>query len=206
MSQLKRKQLKTDPHRLKPYFKNNEAIINLIDKFGIIERIVYQDPFVVLVDTIVSQQITTKTKDKIMHQLEVSLGAFDAHTIAQCNVATLQSFGIAKQKVMTIKNIAQDVVSGDLDLEGLKEVDSSMIVEQLIAYKGIGIWTCEMMLLFAYEKEDILSYHDYGIRKGIEILIGHHPLTKAMYQQFSDEITPYQSQISFYLWALAQTN
>ena len=43
---------------------------------------------------------------------------------------------------MTIKTVAHDVAMGQLDLETLKEKDSAVIIEKLISYKGIGIWTC----------------------------------------------------------------
>lgn len=205
-SPLKRKQLKTNPSVLKAYFHANDSILNLIGRFGVIERVVYQDPFVILVDTIVSQQIATKTKNAIMNKLETDLGNFDAQKIAQLNEADLRNFGISKQKAATLIHISQDIVSKNLDLDALKNQPSSDIIDVLIAYKGIGIWTCEMMLLFAYEKEDIISYHDFGIRKGIEILRDNGQVTKEIYQEFAEEIKPYGSQISFYLWALAQTS
>ena len=203
-SPLKRKVIETNETELLSYFKNQPLIYQLIKKYPNMKRVVYQDAFVLLLDTIISQQISTQAKDHIMQRLEKSFKAITPVTISVSTTESLRAFGIPKQKANTIINIANDCVEGKLDLDGLKNQSEKEIIETLIAYKGIGIWTCEMMLLFAYEKTDVLSYHDYGIRKGLEILFDIEKINSIQFNEFSKKISPYGSELSLYIWELAK--
>jgi DNA-3-methyladenine glycosylase II len=127
----------------------------------------------------------------------------DAATIHKTDVATIQSCGMSARKARYIRGLADRVVSGALDLERLKILSDEEAIRELIACAGIGIWTAEMLLIFSYQRPDIVSWSDLGIRRGMMYLYGLETLSKAQFQIYRERYAPYGTMASFYLWAIA---
>ncbi len=48
------------------------------------------------------------------------------------------------------------------------ELSDEQVTAELVAVKGIGIWTAHMFLMFHLRRRDVLPVGDLGIRKAIE--------------------------------------
>ena len=77
------------------------------------------------------------------------------------------------------------------------------IREQLTQIKGVGVWSCDMFLMFTLGKLNILPVHDLGIRKGIQKIYRLRKLPdeskiRAIAQQNCWH--PYCSVASWYVW------
>ncbi len=46
------------------------------------------------------------------------------------------------------------------------------VIAELVAVKGIGLWTAQMFLMFQLERGDVLPVGDLGIRRAIERAYG----------------------------------
>lgn len=99
------------------------------------------------------------------------INALSAEEIKQC--------GISLKKAENIKAFAESVCSGKTDLESFKEKEDEEIIEELTAFRGIGRWTAEMTLIFALQRKNVLSFGDFGIRKGLCVLYGYEKLIKS---------------------------
>ncbi|MDR2908308.1 MAG: DNA-3-methyladenine glycosylase 2 family protein, partial [Oscillospiraceae bacterium] len=53
------------------------------------------------------------------------------------------------------------------------------------------------------ERQDVLSYGDLAIRRGICRLYGHKSLTKEQFLRYKKRYSPYGSIASLYLWELS---
>lgn len=73
-------------------------------------------------------------------------------------------------------------------------------IKYLSSLKGVGTWTAEIILIFALERPNILSYNDLSIRRGITILHNTNQLTASMFKYYSRLYSPYGTIAGFYLW------
>lgn len=60
----------------------------------------------------------------------------------------------------------------------------------LTRQKGIGPWTAEMILLFGLKRDDVLSFGDFGIRKGLILLYGLDDLSREQFEQYRRRFPP----------------
>ena len=110
--------------------------------------------------------------------------------------------GLSRAKTLSLRSLAEHVRDGELELERLDELPDDEIVAELVAVKGIGVWTAQMFLMFQLGRPDVLPTGDLGIRKGAALL---HGLTE---MPTPDELTalaePWRPQRTLacrYLWA-----
>ena len=58
---------------------------------------------------------------------------------------------------------AEAIVTGGLDLQGLRKQDDETAITALVALKGIGRWSAECYLLFALGRPDIMPADDLAL-------------------------------------------
>jgi 3-methyladenine DNA glycosylase/8-oxoguanine DNA glycosylase len=110
---------------------------------------------------------------------------------------------MSSRKATYIKNLAQNVLNGELNIDELYSLSDEEVIKILSAQNGIGIWTAEMLMIFSMERPNILSFGDLAIRRGICNLYHHKELTKTQFERYKKRYSPYGSVASLYLWALS---
>lgn len=110
--------------------------------------------------------------------------------------------GISQRKLNYIRGIAQAAEDG-LTKESLQPLSDSEICARLQMLDGIGKWTAEMMLIFCFERKNVLSSGDRGIRTALCRLCGRKTLTRRDFDDFRKRFSPYATVASFYLWEFA---
>lgn len=173
-----------------------------IENIPHIYKEVWLDPFGSLSRQIIGQQISNKALVGILRRVEPYL---NPDSILKMDISELRELGISERKGMTLKEIARLAKTGRLDKERLALLSDEEIIEELSAVKGIGRWTAEMFLLFCLERKSILSYGDYGIRKGIMIVYGYKSLSPLRFERIRKRLSPYLSLASLYFWEIAGT-
>ena len=96
-------------------------------------------------------------------------------------------------------------MSGEFDIAELKSLPDNEVIKRLITLRGVGVWTAEMLLIFSLERSDVLSFGDFGIRRGICRLHGHETLDKETFENYRRLYSPYGTVASFYLWYAAKS-
>ena len=67
--------------------------------------------------------------------------------------------------------------------------------------KGVGVWTVQMLLMFALQRPDVLPVADLGIRNGMQRAYGLETPPKAKEMEaIADRWRPYRSVACWYLW------
>jgi 3-methyladenine DNA glycosylase/8-oxoguanine DNA glycosylase len=75
------------------------------------------------------------------------------------------------------------------------------VIEEIVAVRGLGVWTAEMFLLFHLERPDVLSGGDLGIRKAIQVEYGLAEMpTPTQVVEIGERWRPHRSLASLYLW------
>lgn len=186
--------------------KRDKELKKLIEKYGVIEREVETDIFKALVYNIISQQISTKAANTIKARLIEYLDDITPKVVNDVSSEDLRSVGLSLRKATYIKEIANRVLNGDLVFDNLIHLEDDEVIKELIKLPGIGVWTAEMLLLFTLGRENVMSYHDLGIIRGLKRLYNKEQLSKEEFLEIKESFTPYASIASLYIWKLASEN
>jgi DNA-3-methyladenine glycosylase II len=109
--------------------------------------------------------------------------------------------GLSRAKVGFLRSLAEHVLSGELELERLEELDDETVVAELTAVKGIGLWSAQMFLMFQLERPDVLAVGDLGIRRAMERAYGLDGLPDpAAMEAIAEPWRPYRTLACRYLW------
>ena len=109
--------------------------------------------------------------------------------------------GLSRAKVGYLRSLAEHTLSGELELERLDELDDDTVIAELIAVKGLGVWTAHMFLMFHLERPDVLPVGDLGIRRAIERAYGLDELPHAdAMEEIALPWRPYRTLACRYLW------
>lgn len=160
------------------------------------------DLFYALVQSIVSQQLAVRAAEAIFNRLEKLLGKITAARLLAADFDSLRSCGLSARKIEYLRGIAEARITGTVDFDSLTEKSDSEIIGELVKLKGVGVWTAEMLLIFALGRPDILSYKDLGIRRGIMMLNHLESLSEAEFETYRQRYSPYGTLASLYLWRI----
>ena len=183
--------------------KKDKKLGAAINRIGLIERQVIPDLFAALVHSIVSQQISGPAAATVWRRILDYFGTLTPEKIGQASCEEIQQLGISMRKARYIKGVAQAALEGRLDLQELNNLPDEDVIKRLVSLPGVGVWTAEMMLIFSLQRPDVVSWGDYGIRKGMMKLYGLDELTREQFDKYRKRYSPYGSVASLYLWEIA---
>jgi len=157
-----------------------------------------------LVRAIVGQQLSTKAAAAIYRRLADRFGGrgpTPAEVLADDPEELRAAAGLSRAKVTFLHSLAQHVTDGSLELEKLDQLSDEQVIAELIAVKGIGVWSAHMFLMFHLERPDVLAVGDLGIRKAMMLAYGldRLPLPPAM-EAIATPWRPYRTLACRYLW------
>jgi DNA-3-methyladenine glycosylase II len=161
------------------------------------------DAYGALLRAIVGQQLSTKAARTIYGRV---LDLFDGTTpspeqLLEADETELRGAGLSGRKVEYIRDLASHVIEGELELERLDQLEDAEVIEEIVAVRGLGVWTAEMFLMFHLERPDVLSGGDLGIRKAVQIEYGLAEMPPpAKVLEIGEPWRPHRSLASLYLW------
>lgn len=161
------------------------------------------DLFTGVVHHIVGQQISSAAMATVWNRLVGLLGEVTPQTVHAATEEELQACGITFKKAGYIKGFADKVVSGEFDIYAVEHMGDAEAIAALSALPGIGVWTAEMLLLFNLGRQDILSFGDLAIHRGMRMVYHHRKVTRKMFEKYRRRYSPYGSVASLYLWAIS---
>ena len=113
--------------------------------------------------------------------------------------------GLSRAKVTFLRSLAEHVLSGELELPRLDQLEDAEVIEELTAVKGIGLWSAQMFLMFHLDRPDVLPVGDLGIRRAIERAYGLPDLPEApQMEEIASPWRPHRTLACRYLWRSLQ--
>ena len=184
------------------------ALARLIDSGGPIDpgedrRGSRSDPYEALVRAIVGQQLSTKAAASIWTKvLDIFGGATPSpKQLLEADPQALRDAGLSWPKVSYVRDLAERIADGELDVERLPELPDEEIVAELTAVKGVGRWTAEMFLIFHLGRPDVLPVGDLGIRRAVQVAYGLDDLPDPeRLEQLAEPWRPHRTLACLYLW------
>ncbi len=161
------------------------------------------DPFTLLVRCVIGQQISTKAADSIYGKLlsHLSTPTVPLAKLSKFTEAKYQACGISGPKQRTLRAVIDHVKANPKLLPSIPNLEDDAIREQLVAIKGIGPWTVDMLLIFGISRPDVWPVGDYGIKVAVKNLFNLRKLPDAKKLiKIAKPWEPYRSVASWYLW------
>jgi DNA-3-methyladenine glycosylase II len=161
------------------------------------------DAYGALLRAIVGQQLSTKAARTIyLRVLDLFGGTTPTpEQLLEASEEDLRGCGLSGRKTEYVRDLARHVLSGELELDRLRELEDEQVIEEIVAVRGLGRWTAEMFLLFHLQRPDVLSGGDLGIRKAIQVEYGLEEMpTPTRVIEIGEPWRPHRSLASLYLW------
>ena len=164
-----------------------------------------REPYEALVRAIAYQQLHARAAEAILGRLLALFPEVAFPTPQQLltvSPETLRACGFSASKMATVQGIAQARLEGLVPTreEALAMADEALI-ERLVALRGVGRWTVEMLLIYSLERSDILPVDDFGVREGYRRLKGLDKApTPAQMRSVGGGWRPFRTVAAWYLW------
>jgi DNA-3-methyladenine glycosylase II len=177
------------------------ALAPLIDRFPG-ERIrTSGDPFQVLANSIVGQQISVKAASAIFGRLSVLLGRWAPETVLAATEADLRTAGLSARKVEYFRSLAHAFAAGTVDPVRWQSEDDAQVLKELVSLRGIGRWTAEMFLIFHLKRPDVLPLDDLGLLQSAARQFGwDYPFDPRRLGERAEAWQPWRTVGTWYLW------
>ena len=167
-------------------------------------------PFAALLKTIVFQQLAGKAASTIHGRVVAAVKA-DPPTptaVLATPYADLRGAGLSDRKASYIVDLATHFDDGRLTPQLLQTASDEELFAALTAVKGIGMWTCQVFMMFQLERPNVLPVGDLGVQKGMAKFFNlgeKKKLKPEEMERLSRDWAPYRSYASCYMWRLTDT-
>jgi len=163
-----------------------------------------EDHYGSLVRTITGQQLSVLAARAIYGRLTDRFGGrppTPQEILADEPEELRAAAGLSRAKVSYLRSLAEHVISGQLELARLDDIPDEEVIAELVAVKGLGLWTAQMFLMFHLDRPDVLPTGDLGIRRAIERAYGLDALPDpATMERIAEPWRPYRTLACRYLW------
>ena len=158
------------------------------------------DAFLTLMRSIVGQQISSKAADSVWGRIENLLGAVTPESILGASYDDLRACGLSGRKSEYVVGIAEAWLMGYSEIVW-SELSDEEATSRLVALRGVGEWTAEMILIFSLLRPDVFPIADIGVIRSMERLYNQgNALSESELMAIAEPWRPYRTVATWYLW------
>jgi DNA-3-methyladenine glycosylase II len=167
-----------------------------------------REPYEALVRAIAHQQVHGRAAEAMLTRLLTLHPGEDfppPRFILGLPAEALRGCGFSGSKCAAIRDIAEKAQGGLVPTrEEAARLEDEALIERLIAIRGVGRWTVEMLLIFTLGRADVLPVDDFGVREGWRLATGAEaqPKPKEL-AAIGAAWAPWRSVAAWYLWRAA---
>jgi DNA-3-methyladenine glycosylase II len=157
--------------------------------------------FAGLVQIIAAQQVSAASANAIIGRLEAALCPCTPEGFLELDDGALREIGLSRPKMRYCRALAEDILAGRIDLDGLAGLDDAAAIEHLVQAKGIGVWSAEIYLLFALRRPDVWPADDLAVRIAVQRIKGlaARPGGAEM-RELAEPWRPHRSAAARFMW------
>ncbi|MFN5223357.1 MAG: DNA-3-methyladenine glycosylase family protein [Bacteroidota bacterium] len=125
--------------------------------------------------------------------------------VLKLSIEKLRAVGLSGQKSSYVTSVAEHALRGELEFKNIVKLDDDQLIKQLTAIKGIGVWSAQMVMMFALQRPDVFPVGDLGIQISMKSQYGIKAEGKALHNkmhQIAEAWQPYRTLASRHLWAV----
>ena len=183
--------------------RNDPILARIISRVGPVEFELDDDNYEAVVGSIMYQQLAGSAARAILNRFKQLYGGRlpSPREYLATDVEKLRSSGLSPQKISYIKDLAERLENGTLNLKRLETLSDEEALDELDSVRGIGRWTAKMFLMFKLGRTDVLPVDDLGLRKAAQKAYRLRKLPgRDRFEQLAEKWHPYSSISTFYLW------
>ena len=180
--------------------QSDNTLAKIIDKMDDQELQSSGDLFATLIKSIVGQQISVIAASAVWDRLCELVGEITDENILMKSHLELRSVGLSNRKAEYIIGISEAWRNG-LNLLKWESMTDEEVLKELIALRGVGRWTAQMLLIFALLRADIFPIDDIGLIRGMEkVYNSGNALDNNTLVEISNSWKPYRTLGVWYMW------
>lgn len=181
--------------------KKDRVMRRLIPQFGDACLQSRGDAFITLARSIVGQQISVKAAQTVWDRFILLTKKLTPANLLKMNVDEMRAAGLSARKVEYLVDLAVHFSSGGVHVEGWEDMTDEEIIAELIAIRGIGRWTAEMLLIFHLMRPNVLPLDDVGLINGIsQNYFSGESVSRSEAREVAAPWAPYCSVATWYIW------
>ena len=182
------------------YLEVTDPILgNIIRQVGPYAITYHATDFTTLARSIIYQQLSGRAAGTIFARVLAAAGRggkLSPAKLIALGPEGLRPLGLSQQKASYLVDLANRRIR----FSHLPTLPDSEVLAALTAVKGIGVWTAQMLLLFALERPDTFPTNERGIRNAIHKAYNlPTPPTPTEMAQIAQPWRPYASVATWYL-------
>lgn len=157
--------------------------------------------FETLVHIILEQQVSLASALSALNKLKESIHEITPARILLLTDEEMKACYCSRQKSSYIKYLAEEILSGQINLLELEELQDNIVRTKLTALKGIGNWTADVYLMFVLQHPDVFPIGDLAavnVLKRVKNLSAD--TTKEELIAIAATWQPYRTIASMLLW------
>ncbi|MBW8268780.1 DNA-3-methyladenine glycosylase family protein [Caldovatus aquaticus] len=170
---------------------------------------VRREPYEALVRAIAHQQVHGRAAEAILGRFLALYPGVPFPTpgmVLATSAETLRACGFSASKVAAIRDIAEKAAAGVVPTRrSAARLSDAALIERLVAIRGVGRWTVEMLLIFTLGRPDVLPVDDFGVREGWRVAAGlaAQPRPRVL-AAIGEAWAPFRTTAAWYLWRAAE--
>jgi DNA-3-methyladenine glycosylase II len=175
------------------------------DPYAWIALLPPMDLYGALLFQIVGQQLSVAATRRTLERIQALLaGHLPSPAELLADPGNLRQAGLSWRKIGTLRDLAERLSDGRLDVDALSDLSDDEFIAALTAIPGIGPWTAQGALLIALHREDVVLPGDLALRKAIQraYQLDHLPNQQEVVA-IAEKWRPYGSLATSYLFASA---
>lgn len=143
--------------------KIDSDLARILETLGSPPRWERESGFPTLLRIILEQQVSLAAANAVFNRLAGVVISLTPENFLKLGDVQLQEIGFSRQKMRYCRELADAILTGQLDLAQLETMDETAIRTELKLIKGIGDWTVDIYLLMALKRPDVFPKGDLGI-------------------------------------------
>lgn len=157
--------------------------------------------FETLVHIILEQQVSLASALSALNKLRDRLIKLTPERLLELTDEEMRACYVSRQKTIYLRHLAQALVSGQLNLVGLEDMEDADIRAKLTALKGIGHWTTDVYLMFVLQHADVFPIGDLAAVNAMK-RVKNLPAdtTKEQLLEIAQTWKPYRTIATVLLW------
>jgi len=181
--------------------RKDRVMKRLIPKFGDACLESRGDAFTTLARSVVGQQISVKAAQSVWDKFAALPRKLTPANVLKLKVDDMRGAGLSARKIEYLVDLALHFDSGMVHVDAWKDMSDELIIEELVAIRGIGRWTAEMFLIFHLMRPNVLPVDDLGLLNGISVnYFSGDPVSRSDARDVAVAWAPYCSVATWYIW------
>lgn len=119
--------------------------------------------------------------------------------LANANETELRGCKLSRQKSKYIKELALEIADG-YDLEKIRGMNNNEAIEELMKFRGIGMWSAELILITTLGRMNLCVPDDLGARKAVSHFYFDEKLQSGdVVRKFTERWGKFKGWVIYYL-------